>query len=96
MDDASEEEFVEEFGYSLRLPDLERLLVRARETGDRELRLLVHQHQTLRRTAADFLAYVEDRDAEVAAERAAPGAPVSYPLGFLRLLLRDEPRRPKV
>jgi hypothetical protein len=96
MTDESDAEFDEDFGYSLRPADVERLLERARATGDREVRLLAKQHQALRRVAADLLAELEERRIlpVEAAPVDSPGA-VSYPIGLLRFLLRDEPRTPR-
>ena len=61
MSGETEAEFDEDFGYSLRPPDVQRLLERARSTGDRDVRLLAKQHQFLRRVAADLLADLELR-----------------------------------
>lgn len=44
---------------SLSTEDLERLLQRARETGDDDLRLLVIQHQALKRVAGELLERTE-------------------------------------
>lgn len=44
---------------SLSTEDLERLLQRARDTGDDELRLLVIQHQALKRIAGELLERTE-------------------------------------
>ena len=95
MAEEIEAEFLEDFGASLQPADLDRLLQRARDTGDRELRLLVLQYQTLRRVAADALYALEARGV-VAPPPARDGQPVTYPLGFLQALLRDEPRTPTV
>ena len=96
MAEDSEEEFDEDFGYSLRPPDVERVLERARQAGDQEVRLLAKQYQTLRRVAADLLAQLEEQGVLPVEPPGAVGEPVSYPVGFLRSILRDEPRTPRI
>ena len=87
--DAEGQEFFEDFGASLRRADLVRLLDRARLTGDRELRLLVKQHQTLRGVAADALRALEPHLGEPLRDGDA-SKPRSYPIGFLKFLLEEE------
>jgi len=91
MDDPSATEFFEDFGAHLTVADCHRLLERARATGDTELRLLVKLYLTLRRTAADALAYVEERYGERAEAVPIGQGVTSYPLGQLRFLT-EEPR----
>jgi hypothetical protein len=95
-DNESEAEPDEDFGKSLRAPELSQLLARARAAGDREVRLLVKQHQALRRATADLLADLEQRGVVPPEGPTDTGAPVSYPVGFLRFLLRDDPRTPRI
>jgi hypothetical protein len=93
MDESEDEEFYEDFGAHLTAADCDRLLTRARESEDQDLRLLVKQYMTLRRTAADALAYVEQEYGErIPASTASKGG-AHYPLGALRFLLEDVPRR---
>ena len=89
MDESTDDEFYEDFGAGLTVADCERLLARARETGDREVRLLAKQYLALRRTAADALAYVEERYGERAVAPPLGQGTTSYPLGFLRFLVED-------
>ena len=87
MNESTDAEFDEDFGASLTVADCERLLERARETGDSEVRLLAKQYLALRQTAADALAYVEERHGERAIAVPVGQGATSYPLGFLRFLV---------
>ena len=83
MDDSSYDEFLSDFGDSLRRAELEALLKRARVAEDRELRLLVKQYLTLKQTMQQLLAQLDGgknvsvvRDGDVAR--------------FARFLVNDE------
>jgi len=89
MDESTEEEFFEHLGAHLTAADCDRLLVRARESEDRELELLVKQFVTLRRAAADALAFFENEYGEKIPATAAPKVGDRGPLGFLRFLVED-------
>jgi hypothetical protein len=92
MDESGDEEFYEDFGAHLTAADCDRLLARARESKDRDFRLLVKQYLTLRRTAADALAFVETQYGErIPASTTSKGG-VEYPLGTLRFLLEEGPK----
>src|SRR5690348_2494113 len=89
MREASEEEFYEDFGAQLSAAERDRLLARALESDDHDLRLLVKHYVTLRRIARDALAYIEkEYGCQPAASMASKGK-VSYPLGALRFVLQD-------
>jgi hypothetical protein len=87
-----EAEFSEDFGAGLSEADVRALVERARTTGDRELRLLAKQYLTLRRVASDLLAYMAERGYEEPEAPERAGQPLSYPVGFMRFLLRDTGR----
>jgi hypothetical protein len=55
MHDPDYEEWLSDFGGRLTAEDLERLLSRARETKDEDLRRLVKSHMTLRVHVREFL-----------------------------------------
>jgi hypothetical protein len=93
MDESDDKELHEDFGARLSVADCDRLLARARESNDRDLRLLVRQYLKLRRTAADALAYVAERNGDRTTDFAPPKGSASYPLGALRFLLEDFPKR---
>jgi hypothetical protein len=69
---------------------------RARVAGDRDIRLLAKQYQTLRRVAADVLAQLEEQGVVPVEPHGTVGEPRTYPIGFLRFILRDEPRTPRI
>ena len=91
MNEPTDEELSEDFGASVTVADCERLLDRARRTGDGELRLLARQYLALRRTARDALAYVGERYGERAVAVSVGHGATSYPLGFLRFLVEEPP-----
>jgi len=93
MDESGDEEFYEDFGAHLTAADCDRLLARARESKDQDFRLLVKQYLTLRRTAADALAFVQTQYGEKVQDSTTSEGGAKYPLGTLRFLLEDVPKR---
>ena len=89
-DSTSEKEFYEDFGDSLKPHELAQLLERARVNDDRDVRLLVKQYQALRRAATDLLTELDRRGVLPTEASSDSGSHVSYPVGFLRFMLRDE------
>ena len=88
-------EFFEDFGASLSEAEVHALLERARLSGDRELRMLAKQYLTLRRVASDLVAYMAERGCAEPEGAERPGQPATYPVGFMRFLLRDPGRTPQ-
>ena len=72
MDESSEEEFFEDFGSGLSDEALAALLVRARASGDRDVRLLVKQYRALRRATRDLLATLGEAPDLAVARDGAP------------------------